>query len=87
MRQQLGLWARQAAAVRAGSLQLSCELAAWTRRRLGAPVAPTQTGWQQSATTTLHADIVLTPVTGAGQDLRTLMSPTPPSTPPGSAWP
>ena len=85
MRQQLELWARQAAVVRAGSLQPSCRLA------LGAEVEmiylSPRADWVAVYDRESTCDVALVPVTGGQQRLAVRASaeqPSPPLSLPGS---
>ena len=68
MRQQLGLWASQAAAVRAGNLQLSCELTGL--RDLGPARLSPHADCVAACATSGARNAVLIPVTSTQHDLR-----------------
>ena len=80
MRQQLDLWARQVAAVRAGNLQLSCELGGLDDEEALVHLSP-HADWAAVHSTNSACDVVLTPVTSARQDLPAPASAAPPSIP------
>ena len=83
MRRQLDLWASQAAAIRAGGLQLSCELAEEQGQVIHLSPHGDQVAAHHCSKDRLIAkdrSIVLAPLTGNQEDLQADLSAQPPST-------